>query len=153
MFFCRLLSRIIFIPFGNIKREMNEEQSALWQQVFNNLLSKVSAVVDLIAVGEWLTSNEGHQQFNDCLAIVVEGFGEEGKGTRFAKMWWTCALMAALKVIRSRMGPTNHYPFLLFFVRKVFILSYPLHWQMVPISLFNTLSHNWFITLYSFQLL
>ena len=85
---------------------MNEEQSALWQQVFDNLLSKVSAVVgDLIAVGEWLTSKEGRQQFNDCLAIVVEGFGEEGKGARFAKMW-TCALMAALKVIRSRIGPT-----------------------------------------------
>ena len=59
---------------------MNEEQSALWMQVFDNLLSKVSAVVgDLIAVGEWLTSNEGRQQFNDCLAIVVEGFGEEGR--------------------------------------------------------------------------
>lgn len=101
---------------------MNEEQSALWQQVFDNLLSKVSAVVgDLIAVGEWLTSNEGRQQFNDCLAIVVEGFGEEGKGARFAKMW-TCALMAALKVIRSRIGLTNHYPFLLFFVGKG---SYP----------------------------
>ena len=60
--FCRLLSRIIFIPFANIKREMNKEQSALWQQVFTNLLSKVSAVVgDLIAVGEWLTLNEGRQ--------------------------------------------------------------------------------------------
>ena len=57
---------------------MNEEQSALWQQVFDNVLSKVSAVVgDLIAVGEWLTSNEGRQQFNDCLAIVVEGFGRK----------------------------------------------------------------------------
>ena len=94
---------------------MNEEQYALWQQVFDNLLSEVSAVV-----GD-LTSNEGRQQFNDCLAIVVEGFGEEGKGVRFAKMW-TCALMAALKVIRSRIGPTNHYPFLLFFVGKG---SYP----------------------------
>ena len=62
---------------------MNEEQSALWQQVFDNLFSKVSAVVgDLIAVGEWLTSNEG----------------------------------------RQRIGPTNYYPFLLFFVGKG---SYP----------------------------
>ena len=94
---------------------MNEEQSALWQQVFDNLLLKVSAVV-----GD-LTSNEGRQQFNDCLAIVVEGFGEEGKGVHFAKMW-TCALTAGLKVMRSRIGPTNHYPFLLFFVGKG---SYP----------------------------
>ena len=54
---------------------MNEEQSALWQQVFNNLLSKVSAVV-----GD-LTSNEGRQQFNNCLAIVVEG----RKGRVFCK--------------------------------------------------------------------
>lgn len=119
---------------------MNEEQSALWQQVFDNLLSKVSAVVgDLIAVGEWLTSNEGRQQFNDCLAIVVEGFGEEGKGARFAKMW-TCALMAALKVIRSRKGPTNHYPFLLFFVGKG---SY-------PFSYFTLTNGTHFTFLYSF---
>lgn len=139
MFFCRLLSRIIFIPFANIKREMNEEQSALWQQVFDNLLSKVSAVVgDLIVVGEWLTSNEGRQQFNNCLAIVVEGFGEEGKGARFAKMW-TCALMAALKVIRSRIGPTNHYPFLLFFFQKRYLSFlilyidkwYPFHFSIL----------------------
>ena len=106
---------------------MNEEQSALWQQLFDTLLSKVSAVVgDLIAVGEWLTSNEGRQQFNDCLAIVVEGFGEAGKGVRFANKW-TCALMAALKVIRSHIGPTNHYPFYYFLSEKVVILSYTLY--------------------------
>lgn len=94
----RLLSRIIFIPFASIQRVITEEQSALWQQIFDKVLSKVSAVVgQVIAVGKWLTSNEGCQQFNDCLAIVVQGLGEEGKGTRFAKMW-ACALMACLKM-------------------------------------------------------
>jgi len=78
---------------------ITEEQSALWQQIFDKILSKVSAVVgQVISVGKWLTSNEGCQQFNDCLAIVVQGLGEEGKGTRFAKMW-ACALMASLKVV------------------------------------------------------
>ena len=102
-FSCRLLSRIIFIPFASVQRVITEEQSALWQQIFDNLLSKVSAVVgQVISVGKWLTSNEGRQQFNDCLAIVGQGLGEEGKSTRFAKMW-ACAIMAALKVIKGRL--------------------------------------------------
>ena len=82
---------------------ITEEQSALWQQIFDKILSKVSAVVgQVISVGKWLTSNEGCQQFNDCLGIVVQGLGEEGKGTRFAKMW-ACALMACLKVTVGRL--------------------------------------------------
>lgn len=47
-------------------------------------------------MGQWLSSNEGRDAFNECLGIVVRGFGEEGKGTRFAKMW-ACGLMAAIK--------------------------------------------------------
>ncbi|XP_068737683.1 uncharacterized protein [Montipora capricornis] len=38
----RLLSRIIFVPFENIQRCITQEQSALWQQIFDHLLSKVS---------------------------------------------------------------------------------------------------------------
>ena len=49
-------------------------------------------------MGQWLSSNEGGDAFNECLGIVVRGFGEEGKGTRFAKMW-ACGLMAAIKVV------------------------------------------------------
>lgn len=58
----------------------------------------MSAVVGkVIAMGQWLSSNEGRETFNKCLGIVVRGFGEEGKGTHFAKMW-ACGLMAAIKV-------------------------------------------------------
>lgn len=49
-------------------------------------------------MGQWLSSTEGRDAFNECLGIVVRGFGEEGKGTRFAKMW-ACGLMAAIKVV------------------------------------------------------
>ena len=49
-------------------------------------------------MGQWLSSNEGRNAFNECFGIVVRGFGEEGKGTRFAKMW-ACGLMAAIKVV------------------------------------------------------
>ena len=53
-----------------------------------HLLSKVSSIVGkVIAVGQWLSSNEGRDAFNECLWMVVHGFGEEGKGTCFAKMW------------------------------------------------------------------
>jgi len=34
-----------------------------------------------------MSSNEGRDAFNECLGIVVRGFGEEGKGTHFAKIW------------------------------------------------------------------
>lgn len=51
-------------------------------------------------MGHWLSSNEGRNTFNECLGIVVRGFGEEGKGTRFAKMW-ACGLMAAIKIATS----------------------------------------------------
>ena len=36
---------------------------------------------------QWLLSNEGRDAFNKCLVIVVHGFGEEGEGMHFAKMW------------------------------------------------------------------
>ena len=36
---------------------------------------------------QWLLSNEGRNAFNKCLVIVVHGFGEEGEGTHFSKMW------------------------------------------------------------------
>ena len=57
-----------------------------------------SVVGKVIATGQWLSSNEGRESFNECLGIAVRGFGEEGKGTRFAKMW-ACGLMAAIKVV------------------------------------------------------
>ena len=47
---------------------------------------------------QWLSSNEGRDAFNEWLGIVMRGFGEEGKGTRFSKMW-ACGLMAAIKVL------------------------------------------------------
>lgn len=95
--FRRLLSRIIFIPFESIQR--SKDQSAVWQQIFDQLINEVSSVVGkVIAVGQWLSSNQGREKFNECLGIVLRGFGEDGKGTRFAKMW-ACGLMAALKVI------------------------------------------------------
>ena len=59
-----------------------------------------SVVGKVIAMGQWLSSNEGRESFNECLGIAVRGFGEEGKGTytRFAKMW-ACGVMAAIKVV------------------------------------------------------
>lgn len=79
----RLLSRIIFVPFENIQRSITQEQSALWQQIFDCLLSKVSSVVGkVIAMGQWLSSNGGRESFNECLGIVVRGFGEEAERVR-----------------------------------------------------------------------
>ena len=57
-----------------------------------------SVVGKVIAMGQWLSSNERREAFNECLGMVVHGFGEEGKGTCFAKMW-VCGLMAAIKVV------------------------------------------------------
>ena len=33
----------------------------------------------------------------ECVGIVLKGFGEEGRGTRFSKTW-ACGLLAARKV-------------------------------------------------------
>ena len=96
LFAVRLLSRIIFVPFENIQRSITQEQS-----ISDHLLSKVSAIVGkVLPMGQWLSSKEGKDAFNECLGIVVHGLGEEGKGTRFAKMQ-ACGLMAVVKVVNS----------------------------------------------------
>lgn len=96
LFSVRLLSRIIFVPFKNIQRSITQEQS-----ISHHFLRKVSAIVGkVIAMGQWLSSNEGKAAFNECLGIVVHGFGEEGEGTCFAKMQ-ACGLMAVIKVVIS----------------------------------------------------
>ena len=94
----RLLSRIIFIPFDNAQRSISYEEASLWQQMFDCLIEKVSSVVGkVIALGEWVLTQEGRDLYNECLGIVLKGFGEEGRGTRFSKMW-ACGLLAARKV-------------------------------------------------------
>ena len=87
----RLLSRIIFIPFDNAQRSISDEEASLWQQMFDCLIEKVSSVVGkVIALGEWVLTQEGRDLYNECLGIVLKGFGEEGRGTRFSKMGvWT----------------------------------------------------------------
>lgn len=96
--FCRLLSCIVFIPFEARSSIISEDQAVVWQLLFNSLLERVLSVVgDVIRAGSWLLSPEGKQSFNECLKIVIQGFGEEGKGSRFAKTW-ACALMSARKV-------------------------------------------------------
>ena len=79
-------------------RSISEEQASLWQRIFDSLLFKVSSVVGkVIAVEKWLLSQKGREFYNECLSMVIRGFGEEGRGTRFAKMW-ACGLLAARKV-------------------------------------------------------
>ena len=86
----------MFVPFENIQRSITQEQS-----ISEHLLSKVSAIVgNVIPMGQWLSLKEGKDAFNECLGIVVHGFGEERKGTRFAKMQ-ACGLMTVIKVVSS----------------------------------------------------
>lgn len=95
-----MLARIIFIPFKHVTRNTTEEQETVWQCVFDKLLLEVSSVIgEVIKFGSWL-NNEGRDMYNECLGIVLRGFGEEGKGTRLAKMW-ACGLLAARKVTRN----------------------------------------------------
>ena len=92
------MSRIIFIPFDNGQRLISDEEASLWQQMFDCLLKKVSSVVGkVIALGQWVLTQEGRDFYNECLGIVLKGFGEDGRGTRFSKMW-ACGLLAARKV-------------------------------------------------------
>lgn len=96
--FFRLISRIIFIPFESVKRSISDEEASIWQQMFDCLINKVSSVVGkIIALGEWVLTQEGRDFYNECVGIVLKGFGEEGRGTRFSKMW-ACGLLAARKV-------------------------------------------------------
>ncbi|KAL9976798.1 hypothetical protein ACROYT_G014132 [Oculina patagonica] len=63
----------------------------------DSLLEQVSSVVgDVIGACSRLMSPEGKQSFNECLKIVIQGFGEEGKGLSSVKMW-ICAFMSARK--------------------------------------------------------
>jgi len=92
VFSVRLLSRIIFVPSENIQWSITQKQS-----ISDHSLSKVSSIVrKVIATGQTLSSNEVKDAFNECLRIVVHGFGEEAKGTRFAKMR-ACGLTAVIK--------------------------------------------------------
>ena len=94
----RLIVRVILVPFKRIHRLTTEEQDSAWNKIFEIILSNVSSVVgDVIRIGQWVHTTEGREFYQECLGIVSTGFGEEGKGTRFAKMWG-CALLAARKV-------------------------------------------------------
>ena len=74
------MSRIIFIPFESVKRSISDEEASIWQQMFDCLINKVSSVVGkVIALGEWVLTQEGRDFYNECVGIVLKGFGEEGR--------------------------------------------------------------------------
>jgi hypothetical protein len=98
LIYSRLLSRILFIPFANVTRNLTEDQDASWNKLFVKILAKVSSMVgDVIRIGQWASTPDGTKFYQECLGIVVKGFGDHGKGTRFSKMW-ACAMLATRKV-------------------------------------------------------
>jgi len=96
-FLSRLLARVLLVPFNKHARESGTFSNLVWDEVFHNLLKKVSSVVgEVIRIGQWALSKDGKKFYQECLEIVSAGLGDDS-GTRFAKMW-ACGLLAARKV-------------------------------------------------------